>query len=1147
MSFLQLRKVFFTLRKREVLLPKLLQGFSHSNKKCSSAPCGKQFSLNNFFGLNKRPKEFKKMLFAMKLTVFLFLVCLQVHAHVNSQTINFSGKEVKLRSVFSIIEDQTGYTVVGNSALLKRAKSVTIQANDEPLSHFLIRLLSNQEINFVIRRKSIILSKKQSPPVNKSTANMETQSRASDYVLQNYLEIKGRITDEAGVPLPGASIQVKGMSSGAKADMNGYFTLNAQIGQTLIVSFVGYNSTEIVISKSDLPNIVLTAAESTLDEMVVIGYGTMRKRDLTGAVASVNNKTLNEIPSLSVSSALQGRVAGVQIGAINGQPGAGMQVRIRGANSIKGSNDPVWIINGAPGDINMINTADIESVEVLKDASATAIYGSRGANGVVLITTKGARAGQARVTYDGSMGIQSLASQIDMLSANEYMKYLNMKAAINGQPVIYTDEQIANNKVNTNWQDEVFRNALLQNHALDISGGTDKMQGSFGISYFNQNGIIKNSGYERVSVRTDLKYEVSKYITTSLNIIYSRSNHDQMNSQGSSRGSSVINGALVVPPTALPRNADGSWNDFVNEPSTGQNPLAYLNEIHNKWYSNRILANAGLTVKPIKDLTFQFLANIRNENSRLDNFKSLNYPNSQGAASISIGDETYFTNNNIVTYDKGFGKHHLNIMGGVTYEESTSKPVSTGTAMGFLSDVVESYDLDAADVKGLPSSGYSNWKLFSVLSRINYNYDDRYLITASIRSDGSSRYSEGNKWGYFPSAAFAWRVSQENFLKSINWLNDLKLRTSYGKTGSTAIAPYSTQNTLQSTNVVFDNTTVVGYAPLNTYLGDLRWETTAQWNVGIDLALFNNRIRITSDYYSKKTTDLLNDVELPRSSGYTTALRNIGSISNRGFEFGVDATIINRELKWDASANFSLNRSKVLKLSEDKDIFGANVSNTLVSDQLNLMRVGQPMYLFYGYQENGYDDNGLIVYKDLDDDGKITTKDKTIIGNPNPDYLLNFNSSVSYKGFSVRVFLQSVIGNDIFSLSTSSIAYDYGYNGNTLREVVDNHWTPTNPNAKYPNLLQTINLKMSDRFVYDASYVRFKNIELGYDVPVKRSRTFQNAHVYISGQNLFTLTSFPFWDPDINAAGGGNSLVQGVDSNNYPSARTFTIGCRFVF
>lgn len=958
-----------------------------------------------------------------------------------------------------------------------------------------------------------------------------------------------RVINSEGLPAVGATVVVKGGTRGEITNSEGVCRFAAiPADAVLTVAYLGMAEQEVEVNGRTFVDITLTESSLEIDELVVVGYGVQRKRDLSGSVAQVKGEVINEFANSSVASALQGRVAGVQINQLNGQPGAGIQVRIRGANSIKGDNEPLWIINGFAGDINMINTSDIESVEILKDASATAIYGSRGANGVVIVTTKGAHEGKVKVTYDGSVGVQRLAKQMEMLSGNEYMAYLNEKAAINGKPALFTEEEIRNNRFNTNWQNEVFRDAVITNHAVDITGGSKNFRGSFGASYFDQNGIVKQSGYERISIRTSLDYDISKYVTASAGIIFSRSNHNQMNSQGGSRGTSVIGATLTASPLATPHYDDGSWNDFLTQPATGLNPLAYLYETHYKWYSNRMLANASLTIKPVDGLSIQLAANLANTQSRTDYTRSLSYPNSNGAASISFGETLAITSNNIVTYDKGFGCHHINVMGGFTYEESTTKTVGTGTATGFISDVMGSYDMDAADVKGLPTSSYSNWVLMSFLGRVNYNYDNRYLLTVNFRADGSSRYSKGNKWGYFPSAAAAWRISQESFMQGTKrWLSDLKLRIGYGVTGSTAISPYSTQNTLESVNVVFDKSTVVGYAPLNTYLGDLRWETTAQLDIGLDAAFFDNRLRITADYYRKKTTDLLNDVEMPRSSGYTTSLRNIGSIRNAGFELQLDGRIIDKAVKWDLGVNFSLNRSKVLSLSEGKDIFGPTVSNTLISDQLNLMRVGQPMYVFYGYVEDGYDEHGQIVYKDLDGEPGISAADKTIIGDPNPDFLLNFNTSVSWKGFTLSAFFQGSIGNDIYSLSMANVAYDYGYNANALREVYYNHWTPDNPNAKYPNLLQNIALRMSDRFVYDGTYMRLKNLELAYDIPCKKSKAFSRARVFVSAQNLFTITSYPFWDPDVNASGGGNSLAQGIDSSNYPGARTFTLGCRLTF
>lgn len=953
-----------------------------------------------------------------------------------------------------------------------------------------------------------------------------------------------KVVDELG-PLPGAAVLVKGTTNGQAVDNNGVCTISSVPDKAvLVISCLGYDDTEVIWNgKSDI-TVRMKSSSQLLDETVVVGYGTQRKKDLSGAIAQVKGDVINEYSTLSVANALQGRVAGVEISQLNGQPGAGMQVRIRGANSIKGSNDPLWIIDGFPGDINMINTSDIESVEILKDASATAIYGSRGANGVVIVTTRRAKQGDLHVEYNGSAGVQTLTKTLEMLSGDEYMHYLNDKAAIQGNPAVFTPEQIAANQWSTNWQDEITRPALLTDHSVSVSGGNDKMQSIVGASWFRQDGIVKRSGYQRASINAKLNYNISKYVSTNANIIYSYTVHDQMNSQGG--GTSAIVSSFKTSPLATPHYDDGTWNDFVSQPAGGLNPVAYLYEVSNRWRSNRIVANAGITIRPVSGLSIQLTGNVRNGLSRKDYFKTKKYPNSVGEASISFGDTMDLSGNGIITYDKSFGKHNLNVMGGVTYEQDITKSTSTGTARGFLSDVVESFDLDAADTKGLPTSGYSDWKLLSFLGRLNYNYDNRYLLTVNFRADGSSRYSRGNKWGYFPSAAFAWRASQEDFLRNVDWLSELKFRVGYGVTGSTAISPYSTQNTLESVNVVFDKQTTVGYAPKDTYLGDLRWETTAQLNTGFDLSVFHDRLRITADYYHKRTYDLLNDVEMPRSSGYTTALRNIGSIRNSGVELQADARLIDRSVKWDLGVNFSLNRSKILKLADGKDIFGSKISNTIISDQLNVMREGERMYLFYGYVEDGYDDKGQLTYKDLDEDGSITTKDKRVIGDPNPDFLLNFNTSVSWKGFTLSAFFQGSFGGDLYSLTMATIAYDYANNGNVLKDVYYNHWTPDRTDAKYPNLISNLNLKLSDRFVYDATYLRLKNVELSYAIPCKGS-FLKKAKVYVSGQNLVTFTSYPLWNPDVNAKGGGASLTQGVDDSCYPIARTLTLGCRLTF
>lgn len=952
------------------------------------------------------------------------------------------------------------------------------------------------------------------------------------------------VTDSEGEPLPGAAVVIKGSSVGLTTGADGKCVFESIPADAVLeIMFLGMDNLTLNVGSRSLINARMTSSSVMMDELVVVGYGTMRKKDLSGAIAQVKGDVINEYSTMSVANALQGRVSGVSITQSNGAPGASMQVRIRGSNSIKGSNDPLWIIDGFPGDINMINTSDIESVEVLKDASATAIYGSRGANGVIIVTTKRPAEGKVKVEYNGSVGVQEISKKLDVLDGNGYMRYLNTKMEAQDKEPLYTEEEIAANVFNTNWQDLVFKPAVTTDHSVSVSGGTRKLQATLGASYFKQDGIVINSGYERISMRSKVNYDISKYISINGGIIFTRTNHDRMGSSGQGMNS-VIHTVLAASPLATPKYDDGSWNDFATQPAGGLNPIAYQKEVSNKFHSNRAILTAGVNVRPIDGLSISLSANIFNNNGRADYLKRLDYPNSQGAASISTSENVHITSNNIISYDRNVGKHHFDVMAGMTYEQSVSMNAGTGTAEGFISDAMETHDMNAAEIKGLPTSSYSDWKLISFLGRVNYSYDNRYLLTINFRSDGSSRYSSGNKWGYFPSAAAAWRISQEPFMRDVKWISELKLRAGYGVTGSTAINPYSTQNTLESVNVVFDKNTTVAYSPLDKYLGGLRWESTAQTNVGLDFSLFDERLRLTADWYYKKTYDLLNDVELPGSSGYTTALRNIGSISNMGVELQVDARIIDKAVKWDFGFNFSWNRSKILSLADGNDIFGNKVSNTLINDQLNIMREGEEMYLFYGYVEDGYDENGNIIYKDFDYDG---TEDKRVIGNPNPDFLLNFNTAISYKGFTLSAFFQGSFGNDIYSLTAGNLMYNYNNNTNTLKEVLDNHWTPETPDAKYPALLSNLNLKMSDRFVYDGTYLRLKNLELAYDIPCGAGKFLSRAKVYVSGQNLFTITSYPMWNPDVNTYGGGNSLRQGVDLYSYPVARTVTLGCRLVF
>jgi TonB-linked SusC/RagA family outer membrane protein len=610
---------------------------------------------------------------------------------------------------------------------------------------------------------------------------------------------------------------------------------------------------------------------------------------------------------------------------------------------------------------------------------------------------------------------------------------------------------------------------------------------------------------------------------------------------------------LSAAPTLTPYKDDGTYRLLNTEyPFNGsiENPLGLVKETSNKSHSNSVMANLAFTFKPIDGLSIKISGNVLNVDSRMDGYVTKKYLSSSGSAQINTGQGLSLNSDNIITYNKTINEiHKINVMGGVTYEQYTYASVgASGT--GFLSDNFETYNIGSATTLGIPSSSYLKWQLLSYLGRINYSLKDKYLVTVSLRSDGSSRYSVGNKWGSFPSGALAWRVSDEDFMKSIRVISSLKLRAGYGETGSTAIDPYSTLSMLSSGKAVFDKTLYTYLAPSTTYPGNLKWETTAQTDIGLDIAFFKDRLRFTADYYIKNTRDLLNSVQMPVSTGYTTTIQNVGKIQNKGFEFQMDVVLLDKKFKWDISSSISFNRNKVVKLYNGQDITGGILGITIIQDYVNLLREGQPLGIFYGYQENGYDETGKITYKDIDGVPGITAADKTYIGNPNPKFIYSLNSSMSYKNFVLSWFIQGTYGNDIYSLSLASQTFDYGQGLNSLREVLYNNWTQDNPNAKYPKISTTSSyVLMSDRFVYDGSYMRLKNIELAYSFPVDKFgiQWLKKGQIYVSGQNLLTITSYPWWDPDVNSRGGSSSLLQGIDHFTYPTAKGATFGIRLSF
>lgn len=1000
-------------------------------------------------------------------------------------------------------------------------------------------------------------------PINPIESAASLPSRPMSVLVQDRI-ISGRVLGETNEGLPGVSVVIKGTQKGTTTDGDGRYQLavpNRTDGSgnlTLVFSFVGYASQEVVAGNRSTVNLTMAPDDKTLSEVVVVGYGQVRKSDLTGSVASVKAKDINAFPVTTAVQGIQGRVAGVQVLQNSGAPGSDISVRIRGGNSLRASNEPLYVVDGfaLSGGLSALNPTDIESMEVLKDASATAIYGSRGANGVVIVTTKKGKAGRNQVDLDSYYGVQSPTKLIDLLNAREMAEIANERAANDGAKPYFTPEQLNSFGEGTNWQKEAYRSAPIQNHGLTFSGGGDRMQYSVSGNYLNQQGIVPNSGLKKGTLRANINHKVLDKLTFSLSTILSRQSQNRISGENGNRGNGALSAILVSPPTVTPYDADGRYSNVIPYAFSSnvlQNPFAYIYERSDKDVRDYVLANSSLTYEFVPGLTLRVSGGIELADSRRDQYSTRQLNGSpNGSGSVSTGRQTNVLNENILNYTRQFGqRHNLTFTGGFTYQTQENNSLGTG-ASGFVSDALTTNSLEAGTTPGLPNSSASSWTLLSYLGRVNYGFRDRYLLTASFRADGSSRFGASNKWGYFPSAAFAWRIIEEPFMKDQTVVSDLKFRASIGQSGNTALSPYQTLNSLSSYQTIFGSDLAIGYAPSSTLSNpDLKWETTTQTDLGVDVAFLQNRLQLTADYYFKTTNDLLAVVSLPTSAGYATTTQNIGTIQNQGVEFGLDAAVLRGgAVRWDVAANVSINRNKAVRLVGGSDIFGSAV-NPPLGVAVNLVREGQPVGVFFGYQEDGLDDNGAIKFRDINGDKLITAADKTIIGNPNPKFIYGFNSTLSYRNFDLTLFLQGVQGNDIFNANVTSFANSFNFGENQIKELYGNYWSPQNPNpnAKYPKISVNTKFRESDRFIEDGSYLRLKNIQLAYTVPTTKLGIswIRKPQVYVSAQNVLTITKYSWYDPEVSTLGGSTSISPGVDAFGYPVARTITVGMRLGF
>lgn len=987
-------------------------------------------------------------------------------------------------------------------------------------------------------------------------ANNTTHLSSEDRV------ITGKVTSpDSPEGLPGVNVRIKGTSQGTITDIDGTYSVDVPNDESvLLFSFVGYVAQEIKVGSQSIIDVELLSDVKALDEVVVVGYGYVKKSDLTGSVSQVGAEKISEFPTYEVSQALKGRAAGVQVSQNSGRPGGRIQVRIRGNNSMIGSNEPLYVVDGYPitGDISFLNPSDIESVDILKDASATAIYGSRGANGVVIVTTKKGTENQSgRISVESYVGTQGVIEQYDLLEAPEYAQLVNDFLVNNGQTPFFTTIPT---EPGTDWQDEIFRTARIQNHTITFSKGGNKTNYSLSGNFFEQEGVIISTGVQRASIRLNLDSEVNNFVKIGTNLNLTRSLTDIQSVDNGHFGQNIFSGALSAPPTLPVYDEEGVPTNLSQiytflDPST-RNPMYFPNR-KNRSALNTFIGSAYLDFAITESLSFKTILGADFNLGSNEQFTPIIYPGERGSASERRTESYSWLNENLLTYQPTLGGgNNLSVVAGYTIQKFTSKSLEAGVS-GFSNNITENYDLGAAETIETPSSGFNEWSLASALGRVNYSINGKYLLTASIRADGSSRFAPGNKWSYFPSGAIAWRVSEEDFLAGNRIISNLKLRASYGITGNQGINSYQTLNRLTSVTAVYGGgSEVIGFVPAAIANPDLKWETTKQLDVGFDMGLADNRYRFTFDYYIKNTEDLLASVPLPPSVGFGSILRNIGAIRNSGIEISVDADILVGAFRWNAYGQVSFNDNEVVSLAGGEDVLGNGLGQPFVAP-LNIAREGLPLGMFFGLEEDGLDDEGFIKYVDQNGDDVINTQDRVILGNPHPDFLYGFGSNFSFMNFDLNVFFEGSQGNDLFFATAGTQLSSFNRGQNQFTDIIGNYWTPDNPdpNAKYPKPSSATQVTVSERFIEDGSYLRLKSLRLAYNLPTEAlgvSSWLASAQIYFSAINLVTFTNYSGADPDVNTRGTdsqsvGSRLIMGVDESGYPSSKSYAVGLKVSF
>ncbi|KJF42842.1 TonB-dependent receptor [Draconibacterium sediminis] len=1131
----------------------------------------------------------------MKLTNLLILISVVTafagRTYSQTKKLSLSIENSTVKEVLGAIEDQSEFYFMYSSKVIDADRVVSVNVDDKKIDDVLNSIFYGTDVEYTIKDRIIVL------------ATPELLSEET-FIAPQQGSVSGKVIDRSGSPLPGVTVIIKGTTLGTITDIDGVYLIpEVPDDAVLKFSFVGMKMQEITVDNQSQINVTMEEDAIGIDEVVAIGYGTIKKSDLTGSVTSVKTEDLENVKMQSIDQALAGRAAGVQVTQSSGVPGSAPAVRVRGTTSLQGANEPLYVVDGFPiyagagsgnagtaaGSSNIsgianINPNDIESIEILKDASATSIYGARAANGVILITTKSGTIGNDKISFSANYGFQSVTKKMDVMDAYQYAVLKNEAYTNEGSAPIYSSadlEEIKNNpELGTNWQDEVFEVAPTQEYNISFTGGDRKTSYAITGGYTKQDGIIKSTDFERFSSRINLTRQMNSWLKAGTHISAFRIFSNQQNVDGLG----VVNGATQFSPilpiysgqgySFLPSSSASEYT-LVNDGIIINNPVATMNEVVRQTQRNGILGDIFLEFKLTPNLTAKIKGGADISNVKNDTYLPSNTNEGQGSngrGNIRYNLNQNWLNENTLSYINEFGDHSVSAVVGATFQENIFEYVS-GSSQGFTNDILQENSLQGAETYNSPQSGKTRWGLISYLARVNYSYKGKYLASIAGRTDGSSRFGENNKYAFFPSGSVAWRASEEQFIKDLNLFSYLKLRASFGYTGNQEIGLYNSLPTTGTQTYTFgDGSLATGVSPNKIANADLQWEKTAQFDAGIDIAFFDNRLGLTLDYYYKKTTEMLYSEQVPYTTGFTTYLNNIGSMQNQGFELEIRGDILKGELKWDTDFNFSLNRNKVLSLAGVlyKDV-GVNQGHLKIDPWSRRIFVGESIGAFYGWQFDGIIQEGETLnqtisqvgpgrrkYKDVSseddnpDDGKYTgapdgvvdNADRQVIGNALPDFIGGMNNNFSYKNFKLSIFMQWSVGNDILNFDKTQLTLPTG-GQNVYAEMV-NRWTPENPSNELPLASTNRQIVFNDYYIEDGSYLKIKNIVLGYTFPKSMVKFADRLYLYSSLNNFITFTNYSGFDPEVSLHGASN-LTMGEDYSTYPQSKTVMFGVQIDF